>query len=315
MREIGGYIEFEHFHGPMLHGTAIALNCGRNCLAYLIQARKIDKIALPYFMCDSVINTCKCNHVQIRYYHIDEHFLPGNIELMEDEWLYLTDFYGQLLEEDIQRICSVYRKVIVDYAQAYYKTPLPGVDSFYTCRKFFGVPDGAFLYTDAKLEREFLQDESFERMHFLLGRYEHNASEFYQEYVKNNELFDHAPLMRMSKLTKNLLRAIDYEQVKNARTANFMYLDKALGHMNLLDLKPAEGAFAYPLLLENGAEIRKKMVMNKLYIPILWPNILNDLSEDSYEYYLAKNILPLPCDQRYGEEDMYYMYQCILRIL
>lgn len=29
MREIGGYIEFEHFHGLMLHEDGIKLDCGR----------------------------------------------------------------------------------------------------------------------------------------------------------------------------------------------------------------------------------------------------------------------------------------------
>ena len=59
MREIGGYIEFEQFHKEMLHESAIKLNCGRNCLAYLIKMRGITSIALPYFLCESVKNICK----------------------------------------------------------------------------------------------------------------------------------------------------------------------------------------------------------------------------------------------------------------
>ena len=54
MKEIGGYIELDRYTLPMLHENAKALNCGRNCLAYLIRARGIKKIALPYFLCDSV---------------------------------------------------------------------------------------------------------------------------------------------------------------------------------------------------------------------------------------------------------------------
>lgn len=312
MKEIGGFIEFEHFQGRMMHESALALNCGRNCLLYLIQARQIKNIVLPYFMCDSVIRVCRQSDVQIRFYHIDEHFLPQNIDLKENEWLYLTDFYGQLSKKDIQQICNTHQRVIVDYVQAYFKEPLDGVDSIYTCRKFFGVPDGAFLYTDVKVDENLPQDESFERMHFLLGRYEHTASEFYEEYRKNDELFDHAPIMRMSKLTENLLRAIDYERVKNIRTANFNYLERKLGHINMLRLNHAEGAFAYPLLLEDGAKIRKKLIENKIYTPTLWPNILEELSENMYEYYLTKNILPLPCDQRYDEDDMEYICQHII---
>lgn len=37
--EIGGYIEFERYKRKMLHEGAIKLNCGRNALSYLIEAK------------------------------------------------------------------------------------------------------------------------------------------------------------------------------------------------------------------------------------------------------------------------------------
>ena len=53
-KEIGGYLELERFTGPMLHEKALALSSGRACLSYLIEQRKIRKIALPDFNCDIV---------------------------------------------------------------------------------------------------------------------------------------------------------------------------------------------------------------------------------------------------------------------
>ncbi len=41
MKEYGGYIELDTYRLPMLHEGAVSLNCGRNCLAYLIEAKKI----------------------------------------------------------------------------------------------------------------------------------------------------------------------------------------------------------------------------------------------------------------------------------
>ena len=40
MREIGGYIEFEHNYGDEFYSDLINLNCGRNCLAYILKAPK-----------------------------------------------------------------------------------------------------------------------------------------------------------------------------------------------------------------------------------------------------------------------------------
>lgn len=311
MKEIGGYIELDTYTGTMLHEKAKALNCGRNCLAFLIEAREIKKIALPFFLCDSVKNLCKKKNVEIQYYHIDNKFLPDDIDIKEDEWLYLVNFYGQLSKDQIKEYVKKYKYVIVDQAQAYFEYPIQNVDTIYTCRKFFGVPDGAFLYTNAELERDFPYDISFERMRFLLGRYEKSASEFYNEYTANNKLFSEEDIKRMSKLTNNLLHGIDYGVVKETRTKNYEYLFDAFSGKNKLDIKKIQGAYAYPLYVENGEKLRKKLIDKKVFVPKLWPNVLNEVSKDSIEYKLADNIIPLPCDQRYGEKEMRYIVDII----
>lgn len=315
MKEIGGYLEMERFGGTMLHEGAIALNCGRNCLGYLIQAKKISKIAVPFFMCDCIFETCKKYGVQLFYYHIKNDFMPDNIPWDSDTWIYIMNYYGQLTKEQLLSLKEQYKNIILDNAQAYFDMPLSGVDTLYTCRKFFGVSDGAFLYTDAVLEDKLIYDESYKRMEYLLGRFERTASEFYEMSVKNNEFFEVAPIMKMSKLTENFLRAIDYKFVKKVRTANFNCLHKRLGHYNLLHLHLPEGAFAYPLLLKDGVNIRRKLIEKKIYVPTLWPNVTENIQEFSYEAYLAENILPLPCDQRYDTKNMEYVCDVIENLL
>lgn len=197
MKEYGGYIELETFRGNMLHENAIALNCGRAALEYVCEAKQIRKLYLPYFLCSSVSNLCHKIGVKVSYYHINAKFEPlFEQELDKDDWLYIVNYYGQLDNETILKWKRKYNRVIVDNAQAYFQMPLDGVDTLYTCRKYFGVSDGAFLYTDINLAREIPQDESFERMHFLMGRYEHCASEFYSEYVNNNKLFASEPIKK-----------------------------------------------------------------------------------------------------------------------
>lgn len=307
LNEIGGYIELDEYRLPMLHEGSIALNCGRNCLAYLLRTKNIKRIALPYFLCSSVKNLCKREGVDVSYYHTDEHFLPKNITLHENEWMYLVNYYGQLENETIQEYVLTYKNVIVDQAQAYFQEPLPGVDILYTCRKFFGVPDGGFLYSDVTWDVELPLDESFQRMTYLLGRYERSANEFYAEYSANNHLFAVEPVKQMSKLTKNLLHGVDYAYVKQRRSENFACLDQILARRNGLEIKPTVGAYMYPFYVENGSEIRKKLQAEKIYIPTLWPNVLEDCQRNDLEYRMAKNILPLPVDQRYGVDDMRYL--------
>lgn len=311
MREIGGYIEFEHYHGKMLHGDAMALNCGRNCLAYLLKSRGIKKLKIPYFICDSIINVCNREGVEKKYYHIDCDFKPEkNLVLESDEWLYLVNLYGQLGNEEIKKYVNKYCRVIVDQANDYFAEPLFGVDTFYTCRKWFGVADGAFLYTDAALSEELPFDESFDRMNYLLGRFERTASEFYTAYQANNNHFANQPIKQMSRLTQNLLQGIDYEAVEKKRRENFEFIHKKLRGLNQLKLRRA--LFMYPFMIENGAVVRKRLQAEKIYIPILWPAVFEIAGRGDLEYKMAENILPLPIDQRYGVDDMKYMVEKIL---
>lgn len=310
MKEIGGYIELDSYHLPMIHDGAIALNCGRNALAYLLRARKIKKLWIPKYICDSVIKLCERESVKYTFYHIGVDFrLSDDIELRDNEWLYFVNYYSQFDNNQISEVVQKYSRVIVDNAQSYFQEPLPHVDTLYTCRKWFGVPDGAFLYTDALLEEDLPQDVSFERMNYLLGRYERTASEYYSEYVANNKLFEIEPIKSISKLTWNLLHGIDYSTVLQIRTDNFTFLDKCFRRINKLKLKTT--AFMYPLMIDNGSELRKKLQMEKIYIPTLWPAVFDiTISEDS-EYKMAKNILPLPIDQRYTVDDMRYLVKRI----
>lgn len=307
MKEIGGYIEFEHYTRSMLHDDGIKLNCGRNALAYIIKAYDIHKIAMPKFMCDSCDGVLK--DVSVRHYSVGLDFKPIIDGLDSEEWLYVVNFYGQLSREYLLTIKDKYN-LIVDNAQAYFDEPIEGVPALYTCRKFFGVADGAILYTDKKMEVE-EQDESFNRMHFLMGRFERSASEFYSEYVDNNHVFASEPIKRMSALTENLLRGIDYEEVCKKRTENFAYLHERLSDINKLKLTIPNGPFMYPLYIENGAEVRKQLQAKKIFIPTLWPAVFNLCKEDALEYDMVKNILPIPVDQRYGIDDMEYIVKMI----
>ena len=84
-----------------------------------------------------------------------------------------------------------------------------------------------------------------------------------------------------------------------------------LSKLNELNLNVPDGAFMYPLYIENGSEIRKKLQMKNIFIPTLWSAVLSLCSEDELEYDMANNILPIPVDQRYGINEMEYVCSMI----
>lgn len=312
MKEIGGYIELEHYHGDMLHENCIQLNCGRSCLEYLIRAHGIQKMLLPEFMCDSVFNLCERFGVQTRFYTVRENLRPEAVMPASDEWLYLMSYYGQLTDSELKHYANTVPHLIIDFSQDYFHAPVNGADCLYTCRKYFGVSDGGLLFSDARLREETLEtDVSYDKMGYLLGRFEKGPYEFYQESAANNKRFATEPMKYMSLLTKNLLHAIDYTFVSKQRTENFRYLHEQLQAENQLKLRVPEGAFAYPYMVSDAAALRRYMIENKVFIPILWPNVIKNAPDSSSAYILAHNILPIPVDQRYTTTDMAYIVSLI----
>ncbi len=305
MKEYGGYIELDEFRGEEYYTDCLSLNSGRSCLGYLIEKRNIKKIYLPFFLCDTVKETCEKYGIEYEYYHIRSDFYPDLTKrLLDNEYLYVVNYYGQIRSDIAYELKTQYGNVIFDNAQDFFRKPVEGMDTIYICRKFFGVADGAYLFTSDNCEEAYPIDTTYDRMRFLLGRYEKDASSFYGEYVSNNDYFADKPVMRTSKLTRNLLRAIDYEKCKEIRTKNFAVLHEELQELNELQISMVEGPFAYPLLVENGAEIKRKLIEKKIYIPTLWPDVFNKCDETTLEYRYAKDILPIPVDQRYDARDM-----------
>jgi hypothetical protein len=119
----------------------------------------------------------------------------------------------------------------------------------------------------------------------------------------------------MSSITKNILRAIDYDKVAEIRKSNWQVLGKRLDSINGIKVKTPSVPFMYPLYLGDKAEIVKRhLIENKIYIATLWPNVCSTENKESWAYKYASGILPLPLDQRYDVEDMEYIAECILSL-
>ena len=60
----------------------------------------------------------------------------------------------------------------------------------------------------------------------------------------------------------------------------------------------------YPYWVPDGATLRAKLIENKVFCARYWPNVLEWCTEADLEYNLAQNLVAIPCDQRYGVEEM-----------
>lgn len=306
MDAIGGYFSLELPRHEEYHKDAIKLNTGRNCLEYILRARKYKKVFIPYYTCLAILEPFKKLGVSYEFYHIDIQLeIKGTFTLTSDEALLYTNYYG-LKQRYVEKLAQkVGQKLIVDNTQAFYAKRIEGVDTFYTCRKFFGVPDGAYLYCDAKLDNHFEQDFSYERFSHLLKRIDLSAEEGFEDFRKADKELDNQPIRRMSKLTQRMMLSVDYETIAEQRRTNYEQIHNALGEFNNLTLQMDKDAvpLVYPFLAPiNG--IHDLLIENRFFVACYWPNVLDWMTRDDVEYLLAYQAQPLPIDQRYADEDL-----------
>ena len=313
MKEIGGYFQLEEMPGEEYYPDLYRVNLGRTALLWLLKSRRCRKILLPYFLCGSVVHTCQENQIETEFYHLNEKLevLYPKEQLPEGEYLYLVNYYGQLSDSRISEYKKIYGNIIVDHTHAFFQKPLKGIDTLYSCRKFWGVSDGAYLSTDAVLPMDKPVDHSNKRMGHILGRYEENAGVYYQEMLQNAARYEGMEIRRMSRLTENLLGAIDYETGRRKREENYRILSEALPSEFIFTRVTPEGPFVYPYYHKEGLKLRRWLAEHKIFVPTYWKNILEECTESSLEYQWAADVLPLPCDQRYGKEEMQYMAERI----
>ena len=315
VKEIGGYFGLEKLISHEYYPDLAAVNNARCALLYIIKAKHYHKVYLPYFLCDSVRLVLERERIPFEEYRIDRTFLPLlDIRTNSGEVVYIVNYYGLLCDEQLISLKNRYGNIVVDNAQAFFARPVKGIDTLYSCRKFFGVPDGGYAYTDAEFQESLSTDVSMDRMRHLLGRFEGNsASDYYDCFNHNDESFKAIELRLMSALTHNILGAIDYHAAKCRREGNYLFLSEALGDKNLLEMECPSGPYAYPLYIRDGMTVKKQLAKRKIYVATLWPNVLGTGLDVETEF--AENILPLPCDQRYAEEDMQRVVNAVRELI
>lgn len=306
MQPIGGYFELELRKGEHFHKQALRFNSARNCFEYILLARKYTKIYMPYYTCEVMLQPLHRHHIAYEFYHINDNLEPDEvIQLRNDEAFLYTNYFG-LKQSCVESLASIYKKqLIVDNTQAFFAPRIDGVDTFYSPRKFFGVPDGGYLYTDTILQQDFVVDESYHRMQHLLLRIERGAEKGYSLFRDADESLDNQPIRRMSVLTERILQNVDYLYASKRRKENYSFFKQTLSQSNKLAIKEDDSSIPmiYPYLTED-VTLRKRLIENKIFVAKYWPNVYDWCSSDSLEYKLTENLLPLPIDQRYEEKDL-----------
>ena len=311
---IGGYLELELNKGEEYHKDAIRLNTGRSAFEYILRVKNSKKVYLPFYTCDVMYETAQRLKIDIEYYSIDESFNPiFNLDKINSNELFVYTNYFGICSEQVEYLSALSIPIIFDNAQSFYSKPIKKAIAFNSARKFFGVPDGAYLYTDEYLDCEIEQESAINRFNHLIRRIESSPEDGYDAFKKNDDSFKHGGIKKMSKISQKLLCSLDYDESRKIRRGNFSILNERLGFVNQLsiELSDSEVPLSYPYLTDEPG-LREYLIGHKVFVPQYWPNVLKQTSVGSTEHVFAEKLMALPIDQRYGVNDMDHIVNLII---
>lgn len=324
--EIGSFLELQfdtdrewHKDGNYERLQVARLNSGRAAIYHAFKCLNAKTIYLPYYQCDTVREFLSKKGVQIKYYSIDEDFAPmlDSVKTDESSAILIVNYYGIFSFERMSQLVNCYKNVIIDNSQAFFANPIDSCMNVYSARKFVGVPDGAYVIGENALENydSYRQGYSSDTAGFLLQRHEYGCEgKVYQSRMINEHRIDNEDIMKMSVLTRKILDGTDYQFIIEKRKNNFEYACKLFNSINLIDVKKFYGndivPMVYPLVIEDERALNR-LLEAKHFQGHWWSYLTSEMSENTFEHWLSKFMIPITIDQRYGKKELDFLKEII----
>ena len=302
MNAIGGYFELACGHSTLYHPSGVLLNSARNALRLIVRTYGIDHLFVPEYTCPVVYEALRKEMCAFTRYSLNAKMMPAQ-EFPADAFILYTNYFG-VMGQAVEELALRYPKLIVDNAQAFYSKPC-GLATFYSPRKFFGLPDGGIVIGKGMTEEGLPDSVSYSRCAHLLKRHDLGASAGYADFKRNSILLSQEPIPRMSRLTHALLGSCDTTRDMVVRKRNFAFLHAKLCSTFPFAMAQEDVPLAYPYVTQNPALRAWLISNNHVFVAQYWPGL-----EDSVQK-LVHGILPLPLDSRYCEREMEQMVRLI----
>jgi len=322
MKPIGGFIELEICAGAgnSYHGQATALWCARACLSLIVKKLRPRRVFVPFYTCDSSLEPLIDNNIEFSFYNLDASLeIESPPALQTDDFIVYINYFG-LKESYVFDLLSQYgQQLIVDNTQSFFSRSYEdAVCSFNSARKFFGVPDGGYLYAPFEIEPEIPRNTEISCTH-LINRVLGKQEQSYREFLANESEFD-STVKGISLLSERILNNLDYEAVAAKRRENFSVYHEAFEKINRLrvDFTEYQVPFCYPLLLDEPLD-KPALYRQNIFVSTLWTDVLSRAIEEkddfSFERRFAENLSSLPIDQRYDSTDCERVIDAIKKLI
>lgn len=317
--------------GVGMDNYSIYLSTGRSCIREILSKIKAEnkRAIIPAFTCESVIEPFLDSGYEIRPYSLNENLTINTTHLKQliadfkPGVLLFHRYFGFDTCHDLENLISKTGIVTIeDETQFMFSTHRESWADYKigSIRKWGAIPDGAYLISKQK---EFNQPTEFDEKFINLEKAamsakqnfldKKNSDSCYQSMFAEGRMYIDAQkkTFSISKSSNAALETLDIASFIEKRRLNAKILIEGLQNSALLNcvfkrLPEGTTPFMIPVLVKKGRkELQNYLSSQKIFSTIIWgcPNTIKGLIGIT-DKRIYDEILCIPCDQRYNQDDM-----------
>ena len=293
------------------------------------------KVWLPSYNCSSVYDAVRRAGIGIELYKLGKDLWVDSYvfgRLQNEDILYLVNFFGRKEPDSTYEAIRKSKDKGVVVIEDLSLTLLSqgdgiGVGDYVigSVRKWLPIPDGGFVVSQKELPRfrkgNAANDYSlyYFAAQVMKGQYMHDLSLDKQVFLNLSNkgmaaLFSDYTIREITEVSRRVIASTNFNEIASVRKNNYRYLYECLCDIKDIKLmvEPSAERVALGLVIcvEDRDSLFKCLIQNGIYCNIHWRENESTMQFEGSRY-LSQHCLTLPCDQRYGEEEMFFIYKTI----
>jgi hypothetical protein len=316
---------------PFLTGRDVFLVNARSGIWLLLNRLRPSRVWVPSFLCPTILGAIDPNITVLRFYEVDY-----DLKVRSNQWVsevtsgdlvIFIDYFG--FPYDRHLAANIKEKgawVLEDACQALLSSHVGTLSDFvlFSPRKWIGVPDGGILripesfpFIDISLATP-SATWWLKALQAAILRREFDDGLPTREWFKLvREAEDSAPTgpYAISQLSKTIIEcSVDYSIIAKRRIDNYRTLLGRLGDYAVFPkVGPDVTPLGFPVRVAKRDRVCQALFDQQMYPSVHWliDGVIPPKYKDSHR--LARQIMTLPCDQRYRPEDMERMAEVFLQ--
>jgi len=335
-RLIGGLLGIEEITQDttvdpgFFEGNNLRLADARSGIWLLVELLSPKTVWMPSFACKVMIEAVEKAGVPVCHFDLNYDMKLNSLDWIDqvqtNDLVILLDYMGYPSDTDcVHQLQKKKVWILEDASQAWPSNVQSNTADFtlYSPRKFLGLPDGAVLCfqgnstlmsnVDLKPPPTDWLIKSLAVVQWRRDFDLWNGAEPWRELFKEvNETFPLGPF-QMSEFSHAMMTdGINFDNIEHRRNENYLILNNLLKDLALFpnsNLKMVP--LGFPIRVSNRQKLQDHLLINNISTGIHWnlEGVIPDIHTESHR--LARDIITLPCDQRYSKDDMIYIAETI----